>query len=422
MQIQLTKYILGVILGIDTLHIQKWMPSMKQVLIELFLALRGHVPDTNFAVRFWDGDVFRTGDGEHAFTITFKTRKAASRIFSKGSLGFGEEYMAGNIVVDGNLQELLRLGMDPHFQNMKISTRTKLAILKNHLKSLNTAKGSPKNIAHHYDMGNDFYRLYLDESMTYSCAYFRNCGDSLEQAQQHKYEHICRKLKLMEGENLLDVGCGWGGMLIYAATNYGVRGTGCTLSVEQARYAQEKIEELGLQDRIHIRLEDYRNINGSFDKFVSIGMFEHVGRGFMQTFMQKIGTLLKPGAAGLLHTIGKEKETPRDGWVMKYIFPGGYIPVLDRIIRVMGENSLVSLDIENLRLHYAATLEEWARRFETNAEQLVERFGNTFVRMWRLYLNGSAAAFRDGELRLYQILFTNGLNNKFPSTLEHLYR
>jgi cyclopropane-fatty-acyl-phospholipid synthase len=151
-------------------------------------------------------------------------------------------------------------------------------------------------------------------------------------------------------------------------------------------------------------------------------MFEHVGRGFIPTFVKKIRTLLKPGGAGLLHTIGKEKDTPRDGWITKYIFPGGYIPVLDHIIRVMGENSLVPLDIENLRLHYAATLDEWARRFETHADQLIERFGDIFVRTWRLYLNGSAAAFRDGELRLYQILFTNGLNNSFPSTLEHLYR
>ena len=395
---------------------------MKKTLEQLFRALHQNIPHICFAVQFWDGDIFRGGNGEPSFTIIFKTSKAASRIFSKGSLGFGEEYMAGNIVVEGNLKDLLRLGMDPHFQNMKISPKTKLAILINHFKSLNTAKGSPRNISHHYDKGNDFYSLYLDESMTYSCAYFRDSNDSLEQAQQQKYEHICRKLNLTEGESLLDVGCGWGGMLIYAARNYGVRGVGCTLSAEQARYAQEKIKEEGLQDRLGVLWEDYRNISGQFDKFVSIGMFEHVGRGFIPTFMKKIRTLLKPGAAGLLHTIGKEKDTPRDGWIMKYIFPGGYIPVLDHVLRVMGENSLVPLDIENLRLHYAATLDEWARRFETHADQLLERFGDIFVRTWRLYLNGSAAAFRDGELRLYQILFTNGLNNSFPSTLEHLYR
>jgi cyclopropane-fatty-acyl-phospholipid synthase len=395
---------------------------MKQALKQLFLVLHRNIPHISFAVRFWDGDMFRGGDSEPCFTITFKTSKAASRVFGKGALGFGEEYMAGNIIVDGNLKELLRLGMDPYFQNMKISAGTKLAILINHLKSLDTIKGSLKNISYHYDKGNDFYRLYLDESMTYSCAYYRDFSDSLEQAQQQKYEHICRKLNLREGERLLDVGCGWGGMLIYAARNYGITGLGCTLSAEQARYAQDKIREEGLQDRIDIRLEDYRDVNRRFDKFVSIGMFEHVGRGFIPTFMKKIQTLLAPGAAGLLHTIGKELNSPSDGWTMKYIFPGGHVPVLDHIVRVMGENSLVPLDIENLRLHYAATLDEWARRFEKQAKKIGEMFGDVFVRTWRLYLNSSAAAFRDGELRLYQILFTNGLNNSFPSTREHLYR
>jgi len=395
---------------------------MKHTLEELFRVLHKNVPHVCFAVRLWDGDTFLEGDDEPSFTITFKTSKAASQIFSKGTLGFGEEYMAGNIVIDGDLKELLRLGMDPRFQNMKISVKTKLAILINHLKSLDTRKGSLRNISHHYDKGNDFYRLYLDESMTYSCAYYRDSNDSLEQAQQQKYEHICRKLNLGEGERLLDVGCGWGGMLIYAARNYGIKGVGCTLSGEQARYAQEKIKKEGLQDRIDILLEDYRNITGRFDKFVSIGMFEHVGRSFIPTFMRKIRALLNPGAIGLLHTIGKEKQTPHDGWTMKYIFPGGYIPVLDHIIRVMGENDLVTLDIENLRLHYASTLDEWARRFETQAKKIGEIFGDVFVRTWRLYLNGSAVAFRHGELRLYQILFTNGLNNSFPLTREHLYR
>ncbi|HEX2965446.1 MAG TPA: cyclopropane-fatty-acyl-phospholipid synthase family protein [Syntrophorhabdaceae bacterium] len=395
---------------------------MKQTLIEFFNALHKNIPSLSFAVRFWDDDIFRGGDGAPSFVVTFKTSRSAGRIFSKGSLGFGEEYMAGNILVDGNLQELLRLGMDPQFQNMKISAGTKLAILLNHFKSLNTPKGALRNISTHYDKGNDFYRLYLDDSMTYSCAYFRDSCDTLEQAQQQKYEHICRKLNLAEGESLLDVGCGWGGMLMYAAQNYGVTGVGCTLSAEQASYAREKIREQGLQDRIDVLLEDYRNMSGRFDKFVSIGMFEHVGRTFIPKFMNKIRTLLKPGAAGLLHTIGKDRDTPRDGWIMKYIFPGGYIPVIDHIVRVMGRSDLVPLDIENLRLHYAATLDEWARRFETHVQDIEKMFGDIFVRTWRLYLNGSAAAFRHGELRLYQILFTNGLNNSFPSTLEHLYR
>jgi cyclopropane-fatty-acyl-phospholipid synthase len=271
-------------------------------------------------------------------------------------------------------------------------------------------------------MGNDFYRQYLDESMTYSCAYFRSEKDTLEQAQQQKYEHICRKLQLKEGESLIDIGCGWGGMLIYAAQHYGINGMGCTLSVHQAEYAKERVAKEGLEKKISILLEDYRNIKGRFDKFVSIGMFEHVGKRFVPTFINKTKTLLKSGGIGLLHTIGKEADSSRDPWTMKYIFPGGYIPVLDRIIRVMGEKGLVPVDIENLRLHYSMTLDRWANKFETNVKKIEEMFDERLVRTWRMFLCGSSAAFRWGDIRLYQILFTNGLNNELPITREPLYR
>jgi cyclopropane-fatty-acyl-phospholipid synthase len=299
--------------------------------------------------------------------------------------------------------------------------KTKLTLLIKHLQSLNTTKGSWRNVSYHYDRGNDFYRFYLDETMTYSCAYFRNGNESLEQAQQQKYEHICRKLQLREGETLLDIGCGWGGMLIYAARHYGTKGVGYTLSREQAEYSRQLIGEKGLEKKIEIVLDDYRRITGQFDKFVSIGMFEHVGKGNIPAFMKKVKALLKPGGVGLLHTIGKERKTPSDGWTMKYIFPGGYIPVLDHIIRVMGQSDFVPVDIENLRLHYAATLDKWAQRFEANTHKIASMFDDKFVRIWRMYLNGSAASFRNGDLRLYQILFTKGLNNHFPLTREHLY-
>jgi cyclopropane-fatty-acyl-phospholipid synthase len=315
----------------------------------------------------------------------------------------------------------MRLGTDRNIQDMKLSLKTKLTLLINHLRSLNTKRGSLNNVSHHYDRGNDFYQLYLDESMTYSCAYFRDGNDSLEAAQQQKYEHICRKLQLREGETLLDIGCGWGGMLIYAAKHYGTKGVGYTLSREQAEYARRLIREIGLEASVEILLDDYRHITGQFDKFVSIGMFEHVGKSRILTFMKQVKMLLKPGGVGLLHTIGKERKTPSDGWTMKYIFPGGYIPVLDHVIKVMGKSGFVPMDIENLRLHYAATLNRWAQRFEANANKIESMFDDKFVRMWRMYLNGSAAAFRNGDLRLYQILFTKGLNNQFPLTREHLY-
>jgi cyclopropane-fatty-acyl-phospholipid synthase len=394
---------------------------MKKALERLLRIIQENGSDVSFRVQFWDGDSINFGSGQPLFTLIFKTERSARRIFSEGSLGFGEEYVAGNIIVEGDFKVLMQLGTDRSIQDMKLSLRTRLALLIKHLQSLNTARGSSKNVSHHYDKGNDFYRLYLDESMTYSCAYFHSDDDSLGQAQQHKYEHICRKLLLREGETLLDIGCGWGGMLIYAARQYGTRGVGYTLSREQKEYATKLIKELGLEKNVEILLDDYRHIAGQFDKIVSIGMFEHVGKSNISTFMKQVKAALKPGGVGLLHTIGKERNTPRDGWTMKYIFPGGYIPVLDHIIKVMGRSGFVPVDIENLRLHYAATLDKWAQRFESNADKIASMFDENFVRMWRMYLNGSAAAFRNGDLRLYQILFTKGLNNYFPLTREHLY-
>jgi len=358
----------------------------------------------------------------HPSQSSSSIRNRSKKIFSKGSMGFAEEYVEGNIDVEGDFVYLVRLGICPEFQNIKLSFGTRMAALMNHLLSLNTLRGSARNIAHHYDLGNEFYRLYLDESMTYSCAYYRNKNDSLEDAQQQKYEHICRKLALKEGETLVDIGCGWGGMLLYAVHHYGVKGLGCTLSVHQADYAKKRVAEEGLEKSITILLEDYRNVKGQFDKYVSIGMFEHVGKGLIPMFMEKTKSILKPGGIGLLHTIGKERDTPFDPWTMKYIFPGGHLPALDHIIRTMGDKSLIPVDIENLRLHYSATLDEWAKRFEKNSDQIKKMFDERLVRTWRMYLRGSSAAFRWGDIRLYQILFTNGLNNSLPMTREHLYK
>lgn len=395
---------------------------MKETLKDLLRTVSGNLPDIPFKVCFWDGDTEPFGNGQPLFTITFVTKEGARALFRRGATGFREGYVAGKIDVEGDLRQLLRVGMDPRIQHMNLPLGTKAAVLLQHLKSLNTIKGSPANIARHYDLGEDFYKQYLDGSMTYSCAYFRGEEDTLEKAQQQKYEHICRKLRLSEGETLVDIGCGWGGMLLYAARHHGITGLGCTLSEHQAEYAKKRVVQEGLEKSVTILRKDYRNVTGRFDKFVSIGMFEHVGKRFIPTFMEKTRELLRPGGVGLLHTVGKERHTAGDPWTMKYIFPGAYVPVLDQTIRAMGEKGLVPIDIENLRLHYVKTLDEWGRRFETNAPNIEEMFDAAVVRMWRMYLNGSAAAFRWGDVRLYQILFTNGPNNTLPLTREHLYR
>ncbi len=394
---------------------------MKEVLQELLRTVSECLPGVSFKVCFWDGDSEVFGNGRPDFTVTFGTEEAVKSIFRRASTGFREEYVAGSIEVEGDLQQFFRVGMDPRIQYMKLPLGVKAGVFFEYLRSLNTIKRSPANIAHHYDLGDEFFEHYLDESMTYSCAYFRKGEDTLEEAQQQKYEHICRKLDLKAGERLIDIGCGWGGMLLYAAHHYGVSGVGCTLSALQARYARERAAREGLEKSITILLDDYRNMTGAFDKFVSIGMFEHVGKGFLGTFMERTRDLLIPGGLGLLHTVGKERRTAGDPWTTKYIFPGAYIPILDEVIRAMGEKGLVPVDIENLRLHYAATLDEWGRRLEENAPAIEKLAGSTAVRMWRMYLNGSAAAFRWGDTRLYQILFTNGINNDLPMTREHLY-
>ena len=395
---------------------------MQKTLEQLFDKLSDHSQDVPFEVQFWDGKKRSYGTGKRQFLLTFATKRAAEHVLESGSLGFGEEYMSGDIQVEGDFRQLLRFGTDAAFLNLPIGLKTKLAFQHLRQTSLNTLSRAPKHIAHHYDLGNDFYKLWLDESMAYSCAYFRHEQDTLEQAQQQKYEHICRKLQLKSGETLVDIGCGWGGMLIYAAKHYGVRGVGCSLSKQQVEYATELVKREGLSKTVSVVLEDYRKLEGLFDKFVSIGMFEHVGKQFIPTFMKKSKSLLKPHGIGLLHTIGEERSMPGDPWTLKYIFPGGYIPSLDEIVRTMGEIGLVPTDIENLRPHYARTVEEWCLRFERHVKTIETMFDPSFVRMWRMFLNGCVVNFRYGTPRLYHVLFTNGLNNAVPLTREYMYR
>jgi cyclopropane-fatty-acyl-phospholipid synthase len=226
---------------------------------------------------------------------------------------------------------------------------------------------------------------------------------------------------LRPGETILDIGCGWGGMLVFAALNYQVKGLGVTLSPNQKAFASLRIKKLGLEDKIQIRLQDYRELKGTFDKIVSIGMYEHVGKRFQNKFMEKISGLLKPGGLGLLHTIGKDAPSPTDPWTLRYIFPGGYLPSLSEITHAMGEKGLSVWDVENLRLHYARTLDLWAQQFEKNWNKATKMTDIAFARRWRLFLRSSAAGFRYGQTRLFQLLFSKGLKNDHPLTREHIY-
>ena len=396
---------------------------MKRAFKKIATMMHQVEPEANFGFEFWDGDRVSYGDPSRpgAVTLRFKSPKTAKHIIANGFLGFGEAYMGGDLELDGDLQTLLRLGIRIGFDQPPPSPWQRFLFWVHRIANRNTCNHACQNISRHYDRGDELYSLYLDPTMTYSCAYFRSPEDSLEQAQHQKYEHIARKLLLKPGEKLLDIGCGWGEMLIHAVQNHGVTALGNTISQPQVQHARNKIKDLGLEDKIEVVCEDYRNLTGKYDKVVSIGMFEHVGQEFIPVFMQKVDQLLKKGGLGLLHTIGKDKASASDPWMWKYIFPGNYLPTPDEIAREMGMAGFSLLDVENLRLHYARTLDRWADNFERNVEKARQMFDDAFVRMWRLYLRGASAGFKYGELRVFQVLFSKGLNNDLPMTRDHVY-
>lgn len=393
---------------------------MKTAFKDLFELMHQSDPEASFALELWDGEHVVYGTAP-AVTLRIKDERCAKTIMGGGFLGFGEAYMCGDVEVAGDLGELLRLGLSVDFDGRGLPWTRRIRIFLLSLLHRDTIRRTPKNIAYHYDRGNDFYALFLDRTMTYSCAYFRQPEDTLDAAQEAKCDHIARKLDLQDGDSLLDIGCGWGALLIRAAQEYGVRGLGVTLSREQHDYAQTRIKELGLEGRVRVDYRDYRKVDGRFDKLVSVGMFEHVGKRFIPVFIGQVARLLKNGGVGLLHTIGKDRPTPTDPWTTRYIFPGGYLPTLGEIASEMGRRGLSVLDVENLRLHYARTLEHWSANYERHIDQVRALFDQAFVRRWRLFLEASRAGFLYGDIRLFQVLFSNGRNNDLPMTRAHWY-
>ncbi|MCB1171781.1 MAG: class I SAM-dependent methyltransferase, partial [Leptospiraceae bacterium] len=288
-----------------------------------------------------------------------------------------------------------------------------------------TRKRARSNIAHHYDLGNDFYSLWLDERMQYTCAYFKRPGDSLEQAQKQKLDLVCRKLGLQPGETVVEAGCGWGGLGLHMAKHYGARVRSFNISEEQIAYARDRARREGIpESQLEYVLDDYRSIGDekrTYDKFVSVGMLEHVGLRNYRRFYDMIYKVLPQKGLALVHSIGRVWSQKTDPWLEKYIFPGGRIPSHGEMIRPLEEKKrpFFVADMENLRYHYALTLDHWYRRFEQNEEWIRERYGEPFVRMFKLYLRGSAAAFRYGGITLIQLLLHKGYINDAPLTRHH---
>jgi cyclopropane-fatty-acyl-phospholipid synthase len=386
-------------------------------LIQIFCSIFAHTSNANFKTVFWDGSVSRFGNGQD-FTIHFKSKEALKSLFADVSMGFGEGYMNGEIDVEGDLRHVTRLAYQTEpLQAVTTRVLYNLAILN--LKQRNTLGRDRKHIAKHYDIGDDFYRLWLDREMIYSCAYFKKENDTLEQAQEQKMKLCCRKLRLREGEKLLDIGCGWGGLLLTAAGKYGIRGTGITLSLNQEKRGNCRIKNRGFQDRLKIEYLDYRdlaNLGQTFDKIVSIGMFEHVGKKNINAFFETVRKVLKPGGLFLLHTIGKVIEEPTNTWMKKYIFPGCYITDLSSIFNAALLNGLKFIDCEDLRVHYGRTLDEWLTRFDRHEQEISKMFDERFVRMWRFYLAGCSSSFWYGNMHVFQLLFSAGTRNDLPLT------
>jgi len=278
------------------------------------------------------------------------------------------------------------------------------------------------NIHRHYDLGNDFYAAWLDrEAMQYTCAYFAEPGMTLEAAQRAKMDHVCRKLRLRPGQRVFEAGCGWGGFALHMAREYGVQVRAWNISHEQIRHAADRARSEGLDGRVTYVEDDYRNIRGECDAFVSVGMLEHVGPENYGVLGEVIDRCLAPQGLGLIHSIGRNRPEPMNGWIERRIFPGAQPPSLGQMMAIFEPRAFSVLDVENLRLHYAETLRHWADRYLAVIDEVRASRGAEFARAWHLYLAGSTAAFTTGTMQLFQVLFARGRNNDLPATRGHLY-
>ena len=371
-----------------------------------------------FELKLWDGSSEIYGEGEVQFKINFNEPIPKADIIKDPSLAFGEAYMTNKIDIEGSVQKVIESlynNKESFLRNSdKYSSLLKIAT--------NNIKNSRKNIEFHYDIGNDFYKLWLDDTMTYSCGYFKSKDDSLIQAQKNKVEHILKKLNLKEGETLLDIGCGWGELITSAAKKYKVKAMGITLSAEQLEKVKERIKNEGLEDLVEVQLVDYRELkNRTFDKVVSVGMLEHVGQDHLKEYFAAVNNLLNDKGVSLLHCITSTEIGGNNTWINKYIFPGGYIPAVKELVNCMSDVGFSLNDAENLRLHYGRTLEHWAENFENALPEIRKTKDETFIRMWRLYLNACAASFNSGNISIHQFLFNKGVNNELPWTRDYMY-
>ena len=367
-------------------------------------------------VSLWDGTSVRLADTAEAAEVVIKDRRTLLALVRDPAVAFGDAYAGGRLDVRGDLVRLLEAVYE-HWQGTPAGHHTEQP-----RREPSDREQARANIHYHYDLGNDFYRLWLDEQLVYTCAYFPTPGTPLEEAQIAKFEHVCRKVRLRPGDTVVEAGCGWGAFALHMARHYGVTVRAYNISREQIRFARERARAEGLDGRVEFVEDDYRNVRGRCDVFVSVGMLEHVGRENYRVFAEVIDRCLAPNGRGLLHFIGRDRPRALNAWIRKRIFPGAYPPTLAEVARdVLEPASLSVVDVENLRLHYALTLRHWRARFETAADRVSEMFDETFVRAWRLYLAGSEVGFTTGYLQLFQLTFARAAADTAWTRAE-LYR
>lgn len=409
----------------------------------------------SLGIRLWNGDSMILGRPSPACTLVFNSPQVFRRLVLKQDLlQLAEAFIHGDVDIEGDLNALL--AQRDHLQALQLSKGDRLNLMLAALSIRgNAARDAEEDeihfgaatsrvlglrkhsrtrdrnaIAFHYDVSNDFYRLWLDEQMVYSCAYFRHEGADIHQAQRDKLDHLCRKLRLKAGESLLDIGCGWGALICWAAQHYGVNAHGITLSQQQYEYAQQKIRMLGLQNKVTVELRDYRDLPPDvvYDKVCSVGMFEHVGIKHLPEYFQCVSRALKPGGLFMNHGITNDEE----GWkpsvttrfLQRYVFPDGELETISNVQRVMEHSGFEIWDVEALRPHYAMTLRHWLARLEGNHAQAAALIGESACRVWRLYIATSAAQFDRGTIGIYQILAVNGRGKPsgLPLTRDDIYQ
>jgi cyclopropane-fatty-acyl-phospholipid synthase len=352
--------------------------------------------------------------------VTFASRATLVSILADPWVRFGDAYSDGSVAVDGDLVELLEVVYRASVTAERPSWLRRAADLA-HRPHANTLAAARDNIHHHYDIGNAFYSLWLGDTMAYTCAYYPTPTATLDEAQTAKMHHVCRKVRLQPGESVVEAGCGWGTLALHMARHYGVRVRAFNISHEQVAYARERAAREGLAGRVEYIEDDYRNISGHYDAFVSVGMLEHVGVKNYPTLGRIVRRCLGSNGRGLIHSIGRNHPARMQAWIEKRIFPGAYPPALSEMSQIFEPWDLSVLDVENLRLHYAQTLRHWLALYEAAAERVRAMFDEKFVRMWRLYLAGSVAGFSIGTLQLFQVVFATADNNDIPWTRAHLY-